>query len=165
MASSGYTAITFVANEQPTTAKWNLIGSNDASFNSGNGFEDGIIIARHLAANILANATTAINKTIDANGWTVYNLGALKLYLKRGTLSSALAGNTWSALSVDNLPVGFSTIGSTNILVGAVSTDDKAIRVQLEPQAGNSAIILSRYNAYTSTVTTGYYWSVCIISL
>ena len=48
MASSGYTAITFVANEQPTTAKWNLIGSNDASFNNGNGFEDGIIINRHL---------------------------------------------------------------------------------------------------------------------
>lgn len=49
MSSSGYTAITFVANEQPTTAKWNLIGSNDASFNNGNGFEDGIIINRHIA--------------------------------------------------------------------------------------------------------------------
>lgn len=50
MASSGYTVITFVANEQPTTAKWNLIGSNDASFNNGNGFEDGIIVNRHLAS-------------------------------------------------------------------------------------------------------------------
>lgn len=49
MASSGYTAITFTANEQPTTAKWNLIGSNDASFNNGNGFEDNIIITRHIA--------------------------------------------------------------------------------------------------------------------
>lgn len=49
MASSGYTVITFVANEQPTTAKWNLIGSNDASFNNGNGFEDDIIINRHIA--------------------------------------------------------------------------------------------------------------------
>lgn len=49
MASSGYTAISFVANEQPTTAKWNLIGSNDASFNNGNGFEDGIIVSRHFA--------------------------------------------------------------------------------------------------------------------
>jgi hypothetical protein len=49
MASSGYTAITFIANEQPTTAKWNLIGSNDASFNNGNGFEDGIIVNRHYA--------------------------------------------------------------------------------------------------------------------
>lgn len=49
MPSSGYTAITFVAGEQPTTAKWNLIGSNDASFNNGNGFEDNIIVTRHIA--------------------------------------------------------------------------------------------------------------------
>lgn len=49
MPSSGYTAITFVAGEQPTTAKWNLIGSNDASFNTGLGFNDDIILARHIA--------------------------------------------------------------------------------------------------------------------
>lgn len=56
MPSSGYTAITFVANEQPTTAKWNLIGSNDASFNNGNGFEDGIIVNRHVAAGAVKGA-------------------------------------------------------------------------------------------------------------
>lgn len=61
MSSSGYTAITFVANEQPTTAKWNLIGSNDASFNSGNGFEDGIIVNRHLANNAVGAANLATN--------------------------------------------------------------------------------------------------------
>lgn len=56
MPSSGYTAITFVANEQPTTAKWNLIGSNDSSFNLGTGLEDAVILNRHLAlANIAAN--------------------------------------------------------------------------------------------------------------
>jgi hypothetical protein len=49
MASSGYTAITFIANEQPTTAKWNLIGSNDSSFNLGTGLEDGVIISRHIS--------------------------------------------------------------------------------------------------------------------
>lgn len=49
MPSSGYTANVFVAGEQPSTAKWNLLWGNDASFNSGNGFNDGIIVARHLA--------------------------------------------------------------------------------------------------------------------
>lgn len=53
MPSSGYTAITFVANEQPTTAKWNLIGSNDSSFNLGTGLEDSTILARHIAANVI----------------------------------------------------------------------------------------------------------------
>lgn len=49
MPSSGYAAITFVANEQPTTAKWNLIGSNDSSFNLGTGLEDNVILDRHIA--------------------------------------------------------------------------------------------------------------------
>lgn len=48
MASSGYTAITFIANEQPTTAKWNLIGSNDASFNTMAGMEDNVLALRHI---------------------------------------------------------------------------------------------------------------------
>lgn len=66
MASSGYTAITFVANEQPTTAKWNLIGSNDASFNNGNGFEDGIIVNRHLAAGAVTSDKINFDKSILA---------------------------------------------------------------------------------------------------
>lgn len=32
-----YTAWSVVANEQPSTSKWNLLGSNDASFNNGSG--------------------------------------------------------------------------------------------------------------------------------
>lgn len=77
MPSSGYTAITFVANEQPTTAKWNLIGSNDSSFNLGTGLEDGVLIARHFANNavpgnaIAANAIylgrTQIQATVNLN--------------------------------------------------------------------------------------------------
>lgn len=49
MASSGYAAWSVVADEQPTAAKWNILGSNMASFNNGNGFEDDIIINRHIA--------------------------------------------------------------------------------------------------------------------
>lgn len=36
-----YSAQTFVADEQPTTAKWNILWSNDASFNDGSGFATG----------------------------------------------------------------------------------------------------------------------------
>lgn len=52
MPSSGYVADTFIAGEQPTTAKWNELWGNDASFNNGNGFNDGIIAARHIATGI-----------------------------------------------------------------------------------------------------------------
>jgi len=45
-----YSADTFVADEQPTTAKWNKLWSNDASFNDGTGIADDAIIARHISA-------------------------------------------------------------------------------------------------------------------
>ena len=49
MASSGYAAWSVIAGEQPTTAKWNILGTNDASFNTGNGFNDNILVTRHFA--------------------------------------------------------------------------------------------------------------------
>lgn len=47
MSSSGYTPWAVTLGEQPTTAYWNILGSNDASFNNGNGISDGAIINRH----------------------------------------------------------------------------------------------------------------------
>lgn len=49
MSSSGYTAITFVADELLTSTKMNQMAANDASFNNGNGFEDAILLTRHFA--------------------------------------------------------------------------------------------------------------------
>lgn len=48
-----YSADTFVADEQPTTAKWNKLWSNDASFNDGTGIGDNAILQRHLSSNIV----------------------------------------------------------------------------------------------------------------
>lgn len=45
-----YSADTFVADEQPTTAKWNKLWSNDASFNDGTGIGDDTIDSRHYIA-------------------------------------------------------------------------------------------------------------------
>jgi len=43
----GYSADTFSAGEQPTTAKWNKLWSNDASFNDGTGIANLEIGAGH----------------------------------------------------------------------------------------------------------------------
>lgn len=45
-----YQAGSFVADEQPTTAKWNLLWGNDASFNDGTGIGDDTIDSRHYVA-------------------------------------------------------------------------------------------------------------------
>lgn len=61
MPSSGYAPWSVVADEQPTAAKWNILGSNDASFNNGNGFEDNIIVNRHMAD----DSVTGDNLSLD----------------------------------------------------------------------------------------------------
>jgi hypothetical protein len=45
-----YSADSFVADEQPTTAKWNKLWTNDASFNDGTGIGDDTIDSRHYVA-------------------------------------------------------------------------------------------------------------------
>jgi hypothetical protein len=44
-----YSAWSVVFGEVPTDTKWNLLGSNDDSFNDGTGIIDDAIIQRHLA--------------------------------------------------------------------------------------------------------------------
>lgn len=52
MPSSNYVGLTFVSGEVPTTSIWNQLWTNDASFNTGVGFNDSIITTRHLATGI-----------------------------------------------------------------------------------------------------------------
>lgn len=57
----GYTAISFTAGEQPTTAKWNLVGSNDAAFNAaltGSGTISGAVLE---ADTIAASSLIGLN--------------------------------------------------------------------------------------------------------
>ncbi len=43
-----YTAWSVVFGEQPTAAKWNQLGANDAGFKDGTNIDDNAIIARHI---------------------------------------------------------------------------------------------------------------------
>lgn len=43
-----YSADSFVADEQPTTAKWNKLWTNDAAMNDGSGIADDAILERHI---------------------------------------------------------------------------------------------------------------------
>lgn len=56
-----YSADSFVADEQPTTAKWNKLWSNDAAFNDGTGIANNAITASHISGISKANLTTDYN--------------------------------------------------------------------------------------------------------
>ncbi len=47
----GYTAWSVVFGEVPSATKWNLLGSNDDSFNDGTGVADDALLTRHFADN------------------------------------------------------------------------------------------------------------------
>jgi len=75
-----YSADTFVADEQPTTAKWNKLWSNDASFNDGTGIADNAILQRHLSdaivglselAQITKYRNLGYSKTAMSDGSTI----------------------------------------------------------------------------------------------
>lgn len=57
MSATQYAAWSVTAGEQPTTAKWGILGQNDASFNTGVGFNDGIIAWRHLSSDVIPTGT------------------------------------------------------------------------------------------------------------
>jgi hypothetical protein len=130
MPSSGYAIWSVIAGEQPTTAKWNILGANDASFNTGQGFNDGSILARHYAANSVKSGSLALSNALDSvtgvlsytnsggSGGTGYyiNLGGLKMcWGITGALSVGGSGNQVAAFTI-NWPSGFfSTIQSVTV--------------------------------------------------
>lgn len=56
MPASGYTAITFVADQLLTSTIMNQMAANDAAFNTGAGLNDNAIVARHIADGAIAPA-------------------------------------------------------------------------------------------------------------
>lgn len=65
-----YSADSFVADEQPTTAKWNKLWSNDASFNDGTGIGTSVITNSQLAAGVLVQGV-GTSSTAASTGTTI----------------------------------------------------------------------------------------------
>lgn len=70
-----YSADTFVADEQPTTAKWNKLWSNDGAFNDGSGFANGALGSVHasladgVAVQVQGNGTSAVGTSTTRMVW------------------------------------------------------------------------------------------------
>lgn len=59
-----YQSWSVVFGEQPSAAKWNILGTNDASFNDGTGIADGVIKPEHLK-----NGSSTLNTWVW-DSWT-----------------------------------------------------------------------------------------------
>ena len=70
-----YASWSVVFGEQPSTAKWNILGTNDAGFNDGSGIATNAITAAKLATSAiyLGNITTGDSTTSSAANTQVTN--------------------------------------------------------------------------------------------
>lgn len=59
-----YASWSVVFGEQPSAAKWNILGSNDASFNDGSGLGDNTVTSEKLKATVSFSAHRTTNQTI-----------------------------------------------------------------------------------------------------
>jgi len=66
-----YTSWSVTALEVPNATKWNILGSNDSSFNDGTGIADDSILARHMGINYSTTEQDTGKKWID--GKTIYS--------------------------------------------------------------------------------------------
>jgi hypothetical protein len=73
-----YTAWSVVFGEQPTAAKWNQLGQNDAGFKDGTNIDDDAIIARHISG------FDKSNLTVDSNPYK---------FLARGSGTQSVGSN------------------------------------------------------------------------
>lgn len=144
-----YSADTFVADEQPTTAKWNKLWTNDASFNDGTGIANSAILARHVLG---------LDKSLMTTDSNPYKFAVYATGNTTGTANTnttiALAGeeydtnNNFTANTYTAPVSGFySFIGSAQITRGAntgfdnisLAVNGTIVKVSNRLQAGSGA--------------------------
>jgi hypothetical protein len=146
-----YSADTFVADEQPTTAKWNKLWTNDASFNDGTGIADDAILARHVLGLDKSNMTTDSNpykfKAHAASNQTISDITAARMTM--GTedydTNNNFASNQYTA------PVaGFYQVNSQCRM-----STTKGVSYTFEMKKNGTAINTDLESPYPSVTTYG----------
>lgn len=153
-----YSADTFVADEQPTTAKWNKLWSNDASFNDGTGIGDDTIDSRHY----VAASVDYEHLGVDVGAYQVlYDSGAqvgTSTSISSGTITAKnfLKAFAWVVPSGGTLNIGFrfnndsaanyAERGSSNGAADSAATGLNQINTKTAIDANPQLTILDIYN-------------------
>lgn len=120
-----YSAISFTFGEQPSAAKWNILGSNDSSFNDGTGIASDAIHPNHLTTGLSSTTwawqswTPTLSGQFTDGDWTkaskYIQIGKtvfFHLYLTAAD-ATPMAGGTGQATFT--LPVTSASLGGANI--------------------------------------------------
>lgn len=168
-----YASWSVVFSEQPSAAKWNILGTNDASFNDGTGIGAGVITSESLNATIACRAYRNAALSLTAAGVKVafdtenYDLGA-DFNTATGTFTAPVTGHYQvnACISVANLDAGgqifvqiYVNGASYSLGRGAIavaSTDDPGVQVSdLVPVTAGQTIEIYGTTSTTESMQLG----------
>lgn len=95
-----------------------------------------------MAETKVTSAELGPNKTTDTNGWTKYDYGTWKQYIKRVTFSQTIGGGAILTLSSNNLPVGISDL-STVFIQYSYTAASNAYALSIVFEGGSTTGILN----------------------
>lgn len=163
-----YTSWSVVFGEQPSAAKWNILGTNDASFNDGTGIADGVIKPEHLmngssTLNTWAwdSWTPTLSGRFDDGDWTkdckYIQIGKKVFFRLHLTATAAAPMGGGVAEVFFTLPVTAAAIHgtSTNVPLGTVHMQDTGTATYLGAvyTASSTTLGTARYLGATSVFT------------
>lgn len=163
-----YTAWSVVFGEQPTAAKWNQLGANDAGFKDGTNIDNLAILNRHIAAGVInaskldfstfnvAQSSGVETSYVPANlvgfSATTMRIGYYFVIGKMVFLSYYISGTSNSGNVEFDLPVGLpaknnsglSVESNTGLIINNGAVIASGQRVYVDP-ATNAQKVVCQY--------------------
>jgi len=99
-----YAAFSVVFGEQPSAAKWNILGSNDASFNDGTGIASDAITDAKLIYGKVRSRQGGSATNWGTTGTTNYDYSSTNIFIQTGSF------NTTGAEDYVTFPTAFSQV-------------------------------------------------------
>lgn len=163
-----YQAWSVVFGEQPSTAKWNILGTNDAGFRDGTNFSNQIISANHL--NLSSDTVTiTTSQTTTSTTYTDLATAGPAVTITIGVngkamvfMSSKMANNTANAYTQAAFAIsGATTLAAADIngiYTGAINLSPPGdfkfgIPIMLEGLAAGSTTFTMKYKVSAGTGT------------
>lgn len=156
-----YTTWSVVFGEQPTAAKWNQLGQNDAGFKDGTNIDNAAIKKAHLEAGLNAfmdySTSEVATKATWINGKTIYKktiaFGALP-----NTASKSVAHGITGLERVMRIETeAYEASGSFYYNFGHVNTASLANGISMYADATNVSIVTGSNRTGVSANITLYY--------
>ncbi|MFA5937324.1 MAG: hypothetical protein WC822_05640 [Candidatus Paceibacterota bacterium] len=168
-----YQSWSVVFGEQPSASKWNILGTNDASFNDGSGIADDAIINRHLADDSVTGNNLSLTQqayelaSSFATSSTTYVDSGIKVTLPDAGIYLVIASLRCSSAAAND----FGTVRLYNQTTAAEVTDSDMISsysaagaVQQNTTIVKTVTTATANNIIRVDVKAGGAWTTSILS-